>query len=90
MYGRMSPMQDAAAQTLVLQGFLDPTAFEGGDAALTGKAVANSLESRISAANLSQRDLMTFLCVDLDAVPFNGPKGLKDLTGLGEYRYDIA
>jgi hypothetical protein len=90
LYNRMSPMQDAAVQTLVLKGVIDPEVYEGGDAALVQGARSERLFARVEAANERQQPLLQFLCGDLDAVRLNGAKGLKDITGLGEYRYDIV
>jgi hypothetical protein len=90
LFNRMSPMQDAALQTLVIQGFLDQHAFESKFAQRTGKVIPESLLDRILAKNDEEAPLMEFVVQALDAVPFEGAGGLKDRTGLGEYRYDIV
>lgn len=90
LYNRMSPMQDAAIQTLVLKGIIDPEAFEAGEAALIPESRSAPLFERVREANHRQSPVLRFLCGDLDVVGMNGAKGLKDITGLGEYRYDIV
>lgn len=90
LFNRMSLMQDAAIQTLVMQGILDGDAFGMGQVQLVQGILPEKLLSKIHTANADQADLMRFLFNDLDAIPFEGMNGLKDRTGLGEFRYDIA
>jgi hypothetical protein len=78
-------MQDAAIQTLVMQGVLDGDAFGMGQVRLVEEALPVELSMKVQAANADQSDLMTFLFNDLDAVPFEGLNGLKDRTGLGSF-----
>jgi hypothetical protein len=89
LFDRMGPMQDAAIQTLVMQGILDGDAFGQGKIVRGEQPLSAKLMDRISDANNSQTDLMNFL-TELDQLPFNGAKGLKDRTGLGEFRYDLV
>ena len=90
LYNRMSPMQDAAIQTLVLQGLLDADAFTQGMAIRSGVSLSKELSERIEISNEAQENLMEFLLKDLDQIDFNGPNGLKARTSLGEFRYDIV
>lgn len=89
-FDRMSPMQDAAIQTLVLHGLLDADAFNERQALRTKVALNKDLRHRIEAVNTSQQSLVSFLFKDLDAIPLDGVNGLKHRTGIGEYRYDIV
>ena len=89
LFDRMAPMQDSAIQTLVNQGLFEADSFEQNLAALSERPLPAPLLARIRKANDSQADLLTFLLIDLEAVPFDGSNGLKDRTGLSEYRYDI-
>jgi len=86
----MSPMQDAAIQTLVIQGLLDGDAFAQGIATRSDAPLSGNLSERIALSNEAQPDLMTFLLVDLADIAFNGPDGLKARTRLGEFRYDFV
>lgn len=90
LFNRMSLMQDAAIQTLVMQGILDGDAYGMGQVRLVEGVLPAKLAAKIDALNADQADLMTFLFKDLDAIPFEGLNGLKDRTGLGEFRYDIV
>lgn len=89
LFNRMSPMQDAAIQTMVLQGILSETEFSLGYA-LRGISLPGKLQERINDINVQQKDLMVFICQMLDEIPFDGTNGLKHRTGLGEYRYDVV
>lgn len=90
LFNRMSPMQDAAIQTLVLQGILDADAF-GQDQLVRGdESIPEGLEARVKEVNAAQAALMTFLLSDLDEVSLDGPNGLKARTKLGEFRYDVV
>jgi hypothetical protein len=82
-------MQDAAIQTLVLQGLLAHGPFENGEALRSDRELDSNLRARVDRANSIDRDLLGFL-QDLDEIPFNGPSGLKARTGIGEYRYDLV
>ena len=90
LFNQMRHIQDAAIQTFVLQGILDADAYRSGAALRTDEKISAELSEKISAANEKHSDLMTFLCVDLDEIPFDGAGGLKDRTSLGEYRYDLV
>ncbi|WP_182422199.1 ABC-three component system middle component 5 [Aureimonas sp. ME7] len=90
LFGRMSPMQDAAIQTLVLQGILDGDAYGQGLLLRGDTPLPENLTVRLSEVNSTQATLMTFLGPVLDEVPLDGPNGLKARTGLGEFRYDIV
>jgi hypothetical protein len=90
LFNRMRAMQDAAIQTLVGQGLLDADAFGKNRAIRTDLELDDDLRGRIDAANSVQFQLMKFLYVDLEQIVFNGPNGLKDRTGLGDYQHDLV
>ncbi|TXN13858.1 hypothetical protein FV219_04205 [Methylobacterium sp. WL122] len=89
-FNRMSPMQDAAIQTLVNRDILDVSAYKAGLLAYGRLKIEGKLLDRILLSNAEQIDLMKFLCCDLDQLPLGGANGLKDRTHLGEYRYDLV
>jgi hypothetical protein len=82
-------MQSAAIQTMVSQGLRDVDAFTKGFAKLTDIPLSDALVHRIKRVNETEKNLMIFLCQDLESVTFDGPMGLKDRTGLGDFRYDV-
>lgn len=90
LFDRMGPMQDAAIQTLVMQGVLDADAYSVGQAARSEFPLADGIAKRIERANFEQTALMKFLYSDLSEFPLEGAGGLKDRTGLGEFRYDLV
>lgn len=90
LYNRMSPMQDAALQTLVLHGLLDADAFAEGWVLRTEFDLSEALQRRITSVDIAQADLTSFLFSELNSIPLDGANGLKDRTGIGEYRYDIV
>lgn len=90
LFSRMTPMQDAAIQTLVLQGVLDGDAYGQGFLLRGETSLPENLTGRLAEANGVQATLMNFLGPVLDGVPLDGVNGLKARTGLGEFRYDIV
>lgn len=71
-FDRMSPMQDAAIQTLVLHGLFDADAFDERHVLRTNFALNEDLKHRIEIANTNQQSLMSFLFRDLDSIPLDG------------------
>lgn len=90
LFNMMGPMQEAAIQTLVMQGLFDGDAYSQDIAMRSEFPLADHIEARIKRANAEQYDLINFLYVELSAIPLNGLGGLKDRTGLGEFRYDVV
>ena len=88
LFERMAPMQAAAMETLVAQGFLDSSAFERGVVEVTDKETPADLAPRLASLNERQSDLILFLEVLASEYPLAGDGGLKARTGLIEYRYD--
>jgi hypothetical protein len=90
LFDRMSPMQDAAIQTLVQHGLLDGDAFSNRLAVRTDEPLDGDLKLRVETTNEAEEKLMHFLFISLDQLEFDGFGGLKDRTGLGEHRYDVV
>ena len=89
-FNRMVPIQNAALQTLVMKKFLDDVEFQKGFALRTIQPLPDELRHRIEEVNGVELALLDFLVNKLDVIPFHGLGGLKDRTGLGEYRYDLV
>lgn len=85
---RMEPMQIAALNTLAANSFLDSDRLLLGEVRVTDAPVPDDIAPRVSAANARQADLMEFLGILASAYNLLGSDGLKDRTGLLEYRYD--
>lgn len=88
VFERMAPMQQAASETLKIQGFLDNHSFDQGIVSWTDKQASLTLTLRVDEQNKRQDDLLTFLAILATEYPLLGESGLKARTGLIEYRYD--
>lgn len=85
---RMEPIQNAALNTLAANGFIDTDRLLLGEVRVTDVPIPDDIASRVNAANSNQVDLMEFLGLLASDYNLLGPDGLKDRTGLLEYRYD--
>lgn len=87
IFARMGPLQETALDLLYAQGLTD--------AAAHAEARVNLVKARFQKMTLPEaasqpKDLLEFLVTVLGALAFHGPGGLKDRTGLLEYRYDAV
>lgn len=85
---RMMPAQRLAMETLASRGHIDGDALKQGKFVLGDVPAPDELASRVSAANEEQGDLMELLETLCAEYPLLGADGLKQRTGLLEYRYD--
>lgn len=90
VFQRMRPIQFAALETLAVNELLEVQALEVGRAQATAKEPSPQLLRRIATANKRDGALLEFLGVLAKEYPFEGPGGLKDRTGLLEFRYDAV
>lgn len=90
IYRNMQPIQDAAIQTLTMQGHI--TGSDDSDDVLqfSDDGLPKNLTDLLDARNEEQRALVIFLVEVLLELPFDGPRGLKSRSGLQEHRYDIV
>jgi hypothetical protein len=88
LFRSMTPFQELALETLHGQGYLDARNFPIGKAIRTSHALPEELADTVAARNAEQQELMDFLADHLMPMPFEGEGGLKDRSGLLEYRYD--
>ncbi len=86
----MQPIQEAAIHTLVLQGFFAIEDFKDGYIRKIGKDAPDDLKQAIATRNSEQKSLMEFLGSYLLNIHFEGLGGLKDRTGLMEFKYDFV
>lgn len=86
----LSKIQDNAVKSLVAKGIIDRGAFVEEMVLLNAFVVPQKLRDHIT--NHEQRNTFwyKFLVSDFLAIPLLGIKGLKERTGLMEYRYDIV
>jgi len=89
VFWRMQPIQEAAARLLQKRGYLDESAFARGFAALSVSAPKTPLLQRAFEA-VRDSAVHEFLGELNRSVPLKGAGGLKERTGLVEYRYDLV
>jgi hypothetical protein len=90
LFNRMEPMQIAALETLATHGLIDPEQWNIGEVRTTESRIPEALAGRIEAANEHDRELHAFLSVLASEYNLTGVNGLKDRTGLMEYRHDAV
>ncbi|MFG5380849.1 ABC-three component system middle component 5 [Yoonia sp. R2-816] len=88
VFRRMLASQFAARTALVQSGSW--TASEESIEAVTRPAFNSEMMEAIGRYNSENKTLLGFLGSKLISVPLFGPGGLKDRSGLGEFRYDIV
>jgi hypothetical protein len=88
MFYRMEPMQVAAVETLEASDYLSKSHLVVGEVESTAKKLTEGLGTRIAELNDRDAALLEFFGVLLADYSLFGKDGLKDRTGLLEYRYD--
>lgn len=83
-------VQEAALRCLTASGHLDRSAMEGGFIVRSKAGLAADLVDRLADYRLAREPVATFVLSELAAWPLLGPSGLKDRSGLMEYRYDAV
>ncbi|MBS1078286.1 hypothetical protein JK217_11100 [Gluconobacter kondonii] len=90
LFERMQPYQDAAVNTLALQGFFSNDELEAGWVIPSEAKAPAALTDRLLAVNATEESLLTALNTLASDYPFDGVNGIKHRTGLLEYRYDAV
>ncbi|TPO09884.1 ABC-three component system middle component 5 [Mesorhizobium sp. B1-1-5] len=88
IFARMEPFQRAAAASLVHSGHLASDAWDLNEVKFTTHALPATVSVRCSELNTHMKDVVDILCQIKARYPLGGRDGLKDRTGLLEYRYD--
>lgn len=88
VFARMEPFQRAAAASLVHSGYLSSDAWNTNEVQFTPETLPPGFSERCSALNAQMADIINILCQIKSRYPLGGHGGLKDRTGLLEYRYD--
>jgi len=89
VFGEMSAASEAAIQTLRSKEILEDADHREGTIRLNREAVPERLSALAAERNRDEMELLSFLSDLNDAFPFAGPNGLKDRSGLLEFRYDV-
>ncbi|MEE2943811.1 MAG: ABC-three component system middle component 5 [Pseudomonadota bacterium] len=88
IFSRMEPFQRAAVSSLVKADILSSDAWHSNQIEFLEAKVPTQLEARCAELNASMNDMVQILCELRDRYPLLGHNGLKDRTGLMEFRYD--
>lgn len=88
IFARMEPFQRAAAASLVNSGYLAPDAWDTNEVEFTSQMLPPTVVERCSAVNAQMAEIIDILYQIKSRYPLGGRNGLKDRTGLLEYRYD--
>jgi hypothetical protein len=90
VFERMEPFQRVAATSLVYSGHLDSGAWDANEIQFTKDDLPESVMARCAELNARMADIVGILCQLKSRYPLSGRDGLKDRTGLLEYRYDTV
>lgn len=90
MLRRMRASQLAAINSLGSYGFVDTEMLRGGVVKRTSEPLPATLMPNITAFIAKNKILLEFLVMRLNEVPLAGADGLKDRSGLEEFRYDYV
>ncbi|RXH34393.1 ABC-three component system middle component 5 [Bradyrhizobium zhanjiangense] len=90
VFTRMKPLQVAALDTLAEKQLIDAPNWQQGIALRTQHSIAPPLAARVNRANKADAELMEVLTALATEYDLLGRDGLKDRTGLLEYRYDAV
>jgi hypothetical protein len=88
IFSRMEPFQRAAATSLVHSGHLVPDAWGLNEVQFTTEQLPAAVTLRCAELNKQMEAVVDILCQIKARYPLGGRDGLKDRTGLLEYRYD--
>lgn len=86
----MEPIQLSAARMLAASNILDAEQLTLGIALRTTNKLPGDLSTKVRSFRTSSQPLVSFIIDKLSEVPLSGVGGLKQRTGLMEYRYDVA
>jgi hypothetical protein len=89
-FERMKSIFHAASSGLGAAGMIDIDLLERGILKLNPNNIPPEMESAVHRFKARQSTVGNFILAVLSAYPVNGADGLKNRSGLLEYRYDIA
>lgn len=89
-FRELEPIQSAAARLLALTGTLSPTELESGRIVRTGSPLPDVLAKSVKQSSGNFDEIQSYVLSRLAEFPLQGVGGLKQRTGLMEYRYDTT
>lgn len=84
----LKPTQDGALGCLAGAGFIVQSELNAGRVTRTGLSLPLEIEERRQLLLESEESFFKIIATKLMEIPLFGPDGLKDRSGLMEYRYD--
>lgn len=89
-FREMESIQSATSRLLALTGIFSPTALEAGNVIRTGQTLPVELQQAVMSSTKDKNEVVNFIFSKFAEIPLHGIGGLKQRTGLMEYRYDAA
>ena len=89
-FAEMRHVQLAALGCLAAAGIIDGSKLPSGTVERTNKPLPSELEAAITDFMVDENDVLQLLATKVAEMPTAGPNGLKDRSGLLEYRYDAV
>ena len=86
----LGEIQEQTAKSMVAKGIFDRDALVQGKIVVRENMIDKKLLSLIESNPFRDQEWYKFLTTELSLVPVFGADGLKDRTGLMEYRYDAV
>jgi len=88
LFNRMKAFQIVAIHGLATRGYVNLARLERNEVVTDDREIPAALRARIDQANLESTAVMEFLSALANEYELSGVGGLKDRTGLMEFRYD--
>lgn len=89
-FREIQDIQMAALNSLMCAELINKKDLEEGYVVRTNKEIPNHLLTLIESFLSKNRNIYEFILKDLAALQLTGKNGLKDRTGLLEYKYDLT
>lgn len=85
----MWQFQQAALTVLARRNFIVPAALSDERVQFTDESLSGDLRAKVESDALLKKDVMDFLIDAMTRFPLGGSGGLKDRSGLLDFRYDV-
>jgi hypothetical protein len=84
----LARIQDETVSSMIAKGLFEKKVFTQGRIKLRNALVSQELIKLIEEANFRQSEWYDILINHISLIPLKGKNGLKDRSGLMEFRYD--
>lgn len=86
----MEAIQIVGCRMLAISGLIDANRLEQGSVVRTSSDLPQTLSDAFKTAQQEHGELVNYITNEMSKIPLSGDGGLKQRTGLMEYRYDAA